>query len=1382
MATQPIRSFDDINAVLRQMPLPEFARVVAGEAGGLENYEKLRSQGMNDLDIVSQYVEYPKISYDLSAMYDTYNNDPRQVAREIAGYAGVDYDDIASQQGFTPERLIKFFAEGRDLTTGEAALEGLGRGATVGAPAAASAAVGAQLGLPFGLPGILGGGALFGLAGGIGGVKLEEQIFPESPILNPNARATMEGVKTGTEALAFLSQPWAFSRLSRKAFSTDPGGGFFVQNMRRARDADILKEFKKVNGRYPTANELMTKRANYKDSPLGRFMLAAERNPKTFYGLELAGVIGSGGGAFISERTAPGAEGNRFAWEVGGSLAGQSFMVIPSIYQAAKDRLSKFSKSATESRAAEGLVELLESYDENPEKIIQLLRQGRQQPGPGDPPLSPDEKTIQALYEEFLNAYQPDERVLARLAGFEVDLQQPAPALSESTAGDVADSFVLRILEKSVLDGSPQGAPLVRQRAQNNVENLQKLLTMLAVSGDPDAIREAAALRQTIFTDLVAARLQTASNQAQRAIDKLNVNDPDAGTKASNMIQKLVDDAYSDIRAQENALYNAFNGNFIVPTTNTQRAVQEIVDQFPDIINNPKDYFAPEILPLLSALTGNDARQTKMFIADLMASGRDLETIGSVAKTTGADPNTLAIVRVGDVPDAVLEKLSPNMRNKLNRLDEVLVEQEGLEDLVARMAPPEDVSGAILSPTTREYRQHFESLAEEFPDQFASGLKALQQYEAATRRLATIDKDILDNAVTAGDVLPIAQSIPEPDPVTGNDLNKLRGILLDQANDAMSGEKPNRILAKQYGDLQRAILQDFDDVEAIRRANLSPDTAAQGMLSGAAVIPELTKLKKARDFTRAKSDAFERAFPGTVQRDRRTGAPFIEPDLLRTKILGGGGDPTRLRMDQLRNAVGFLAEQGIVDIDAEEAASIAANITSLRDAEDVMLRLMVRDQTNEATGDVSKAGLQKQIIQKYARALDLFPDLKADLQDSVRTQYRLEELQKAADSAKSELGQVTQLVNKYSTNLIGDNILGALDQALNSPQPSKAVPNLIRHLQQAIPKYETRIGGESTFLPGGVRAVRRGDFEVEDVNRALKAAFFDKAKIYAGGTDPEGINFEQYKKFFFSPGPSQSKPVVRSLIETGVMTQDEASRLNALLTKAATIQNKLLDKNQSDVVGELAGAEDVLSDLVLRLTGAEFGATVGRAIPGRGSGQGLIQAQAGSQFARKLLGGVPLGNLREILDAASREPQLMARLLEKGIDRKTVRERRRFANGFAAALRASGLTTTAEYVLESLQQEPEGQLPEEGQARFPLPDPQNLQRFTQTTPQPTQAPAAPPIAPLVAAAPMPMPPMPAPPPTAQGPQQQMQRQRFAQAYPFDPVSDVIRSQGIGGLI
>ena len=108
-------------------------------------------------------------------------------------------------------------------------------------------------------------------------------------------------------------------------------------------------------------------------------------------------------------------------------------------------------------------------------------------------------------------------------------------------------------------------------------------------------------------------------------------------------------------------------------------------------------------------------------------------------------------------------------------------------------------------------------------------------------------------------------------------------------------------------------------------------------------------------------------------------------------------------MEQLRNAVGLLAEQGIVDIDAEEAARIAENITSLQDAEDVILRLMVRDQTNEATGDVSQVGIQKQIIQKYGRALDLFPDLKADLQDSVKTQYRVQALELAADDPRSSI-------------------------------------------------------------------------------------------------------------------------------------------------------------------------------------------------------------------------------------------------------------------------------------------------------------------------------------------------------------------------------------------
>ena len=155
MATKPIYSFEDINAVLREIPLPDLAQTVAAEAGGAENYQTLRNQGMTDLDIVGQYVDYPKIPFDLPAMYDVYENDPAQVAREISNYAGVDYDDLRAQQGFSPENLIKFFAEGRELTTGEAALEGVGRGLTVGVPSAGGALAGASYGAPLGLPGVI---------------------------------------------------------------------------------------------------------------------------------------------------------------------------------------------------------------------------------------------------------------------------------------------------------------------------------------------------------------------------------------------------------------------------------------------------------------------------------------------------------------------------------------------------------------------------------------------------------------------------------------------------------------------------------------------------------------------------------------------------------------------------------------------------------------------------------------------------------------------------------------------------------------------------------------------------------------------------------------------------------------------------------------------------------------------------------------------------------------------------------------------------------------------------------------------------------------------------------------------------------------------------
>ena len=129
----------------------------------------------------------------------------------------------------------------------------------------------------------------------------------------------MEGVKTGTEALAFLSQPWALSRLSRAAFSTDPSGGLFIQRVRQARDTDIIKQFIKKEGRPPNANEIMTLRANYEGSPFGRFLLAAERNPKLFAFIEGSGVVGSGAAAALAERQAPGDMGTRMGAEMLGS-------------------------------------------------------------------------------------------------------------------------------------------------------------------------------------------------------------------------------------------------------------------------------------------------------------------------------------------------------------------------------------------------------------------------------------------------------------------------------------------------------------------------------------------------------------------------------------------------------------------------------------------------------------------------------------------------------------------------------------------------------------------------------------------------------------------------------------------------------------------------------------------------------------------------------------------------------------------------------------------------------------------------------------------------------------------------------------------------------
>ena len=1322
---------DDIAQTLRVTPLSELASQVSETE---DNYLSLRAQGLSDLAIVDKYVDFPRDNWDLEAMYEVYNDDDL-VAREIARDAGLDFGALKREQGVSAGDVIKFFVEGRDITPGEGVLEGLGRGTITGGSAVPGAIGGAAAGAATPLPGgMILGSILGGLFTGTGGALAEDALFDDRPILDPDSRAAMEAAKTGTEGIFFLSIPGALGRLGSFA-QKGIGPKILLDGLKKSADSGFVE--------------------------------AIRTNPRAFYIGEALGITGATGAAYAFEKTAPTSDFQRMAGEVAAGLFGQQLVYWPNItrFLNPKNLLGRFSEAQQTERLGFSLTELMKLNNEDPEAVLKALR---------DAPT--DE--LNTAYREMARLYQMDPQVQVRLfsdADGDLDLTRFALPVDETgrvlplaapTVGQITESNVLKFLERSILDkGIGQaGGGRARQVAQRNMDSIAKLLAIMTMSGNPEAVREAARIRQAIFTDMVAQRMNVARIAADRSIAKLDINEVDTGSEASSTVYKLVDNAYNDIRFQEDKLYDDINGDFVVPADNLIEALDIEIKKFPSLMLNKKEYFPPDAEFYLNKLSGGNYEDVAGFIQDLERSGFDTTLTGAVARNLGRDAGTLRLINKETLPVAIYEKLSPNVQKRLNKSQELADEQGQLEMFVLRNEPPEGVDGRVLSPTAQEYRQHFETLAERFPEEFSSGYDALKQYENAVKRLRAIPNDILDNAVLAGDVLPVARSIPPPEPLTMDDMRKMRSIFLDLANRSMAGEAPTRNMARIYGDFANAILEDLGDTDGIVRAAMRP---REGMLGANEALNELEKLDKARAFSRAKNDAFLRSFPNIVLRDKATGADFVLPELLRHKILTGGGDATKLRLDELRNAVGFLAKQNIVDVTEEQAEKIAMDVSTLTEAEDTILRLLADKSINPITGEVDVNALVAE-FQRNRPALSLFPDLQADFENAARAQYRLRELNQA-----NLTGDVQQALNDFTMNFMGEDVSGAFLNALKGKNPTKAVVGLVRRLQEAVPKYEARIGGR----PGqALRRSRRGDFSVEDINKALKAVVFDAANINAGATSKDGINFQLYKDFFFSPQPGKNPSLARILVQSGVMEQEEVSRLNKLLTRAAQVQRELGATDGPDVLPELMAGEDLISDLVFRLTGAKAGTTLSRVIPGaEGS---LIPGQAGSTFVRKILGGIPVTTLRKVINEATRDPELMAMLLEKGLNAKTLQQQAKFVRGFSAAMKSAFGTYVSDAIAESISQDPAGQVPPPGTEKSPVPTAANLRQFREPPAQPAQAPPPPPVA----AAPMPMPPMPAPPPMALGPQQQMQRQRFAQAYPFDPVSDIIRTQGIGGLI
>lgn len=441
-------------------------------------------------------------------------------------------------------------------------------------------------------------------------------------------------------------------------------------------------------------------------------------------------------------------------------------------------------------------------------------------------------------------------------------------------------------------------------------------------------------------------------------------------------------------------------------------------------------------------------------------------------------------------------------------------------------------------------------------------------------------------------------------------LVNLRSNLLELSrNAAIKGDNNE---ARFYGNLAEGMLQDLSRVKSV-------------------------KLDEARDFSRTLNDYFTRSFAGKVLSKEATGGMAYPPEVLVQRAFGANNDLAAMRMADIEDAVGLLGKEytdavskfGKRSAQAQALKPLAdlsaGRVVSIRDAQERILRLAAAETIDPNTGRVSASRLSR-FVEKRRPLLDKL-QITDDLTDAVKAENAL----KATLAGNSFMQKSLRDQTAFAQVLKFESPSMAIADALNSKNPVQALSR-ITQLAKA--------GGP-------------------DAAAGLKSSLYDYAFTKAGGD--KGFSPQAFEDAFFKP-ISRGQPSVYNILRTqGLMTLSEGKNLKRLIDPMLNVEKSIGDRRLLE--GVVQGA-DAATELALRVVGSRLGVEIA------GPRNNIIAAQAGSKFTRQIFDKSPMIMVRGIIEEATKDPQMMALLLRKGV---TEGDKLRLAQQMHAYLSAAGL-------------------------------------------------------------------------------------------------------------
>ena len=381
---------------------------------------------------------------------------------------------------------------------------------------------------------------------------------------------------------------------------------------------------------------------------VNRIIDMAKSSPKSFAASEAAGLGGAAVGSGVAEAVAPGQPLARAGAEAAGGFFNPSRLVLGAFGGAVdgvKGLINSVGKTGQQQKAAELLQKLLAEGGEDPAKVSAFLR------STGIPGM------------ELTSA-----------------MKSGSPALA---------ALETKLSKDSIKFGAEQ-----QRIGDEAMGAIKDMMVALRSTGDPQALRVAADIREKYFRSLIAGRLQIAEREATEAAGKISAASPKDRASISREADNLLQSALKDVRAAERELWEKIPKDAAAGTQSLTAKYAQLKNELlpnetlPSVIEGfirplSKEaekgaILGPDGAPIRSFSIGSDTGETTS--GNLMRfRSRALE----LARDASAAGNSGDARRYGVLAEAALDDLSA-ISSTTKGLDEARAFSKELHDTFTR--------------------------------------------------------------------------------------------------------------------------------------------------------------------------------------------------------------------------------------------------------------------------------------------------------------------------------------------------------------------------------------------------------------------------------------------------------------------------------------------------------------------------------------------------------------------------------------------------------------------------------------------------------------------------------------------------------------------------